>query len=154
MYAMMLSEELTSLRKGMDVLEIGTGSGYGAALVAFIVNPGMVYSIERHEKLVEFAKENISQLDLKNIEIMHGDGTLGITGKKFDRIIVTAAGPKIPEALIKQLKQDGKLIMPLEETRGWQWLISAHWEDEGKLRIHKEFQVRFVPLVGKHGFDG
>lgn len=153
MYAMMLSEELTAPRKGMHVLEIGTGSGYGAALLAHIVNPGMVYSIERHEKLVEFAKENISRLDLNNIKIIHGDGTVGVAGEKFDRIIVTAAGPKIPEALIDQLKEDGKLIMPLEETKGWQWLITAYWE-EGKLKINKEFQVRFVPLVGQQGFDG
>jgi protein-L-isoaspartate(D-aspartate) O-methyltransferase len=153
MYAMMLSEELIALKQGMDVLEIGTGSGYGAALLAYIVDPGNVYSIERHDKLVKFARENIAKLDLDNIEIIHGDGTLGVPGKMFDRILVTAAGPKIPPTLIEQLKKDGKLIMPLEENRGYQWLITAQWKGK-KFVTKKEFQVRFVPLVGQHGFSG
>jgi protein-L-isoaspartate(D-aspartate) O-methyltransferase len=94
MYAMMLAQELLNPLENMSVLEIGSGSGYGAALLGKIVYPGKVISIERHESLVGFAKQNLLKLGLENVDIRLGDGTLGCPGQKFDRIIVTATGPK------------------------------------------------------------
>lgn len=151
MYAMMLSEEICKPRPGMKILEVGTGSGYGAALLAYIVRPQTLYSIERIPELVEFANQNLSKTSLENIEVVLGDGTLGLQGHKFDRILVTAAGPKVPESLLHQLESDGKIIIPIE-SRFEQWLCVVTYDGE-KANIDKKFRVRFVPLVGREGFS-
>ena len=150
MYAMTLSEELNAPRKHMDILEIGTGSGYGVALLAHLVRPKIVYSIERHASLFEFAKNNLKNAGITNVELILGDGTLGISHMSFDRIIVTAVGPKIPNPLIEQLKENGKMIIPLQ-VGSEQWL-SVISKDNGKIVIDKKFRVRFVKLIGKEGF--
>lgn len=152
MYAMMLSKELTDPQPGMRAMEIGTGSGYGAALLAYAVQPGKVITLERHAQLIEFAKQNINKLDLDNIEIIQADGTVGREGDKFDRILVTAAGPKVPRALVNQLKPDGVLVIPIEENFT-QWLTRVTLDEDLNPKLDKQFQVRFVPLIGKEGFE-
>ncbi|MHA2249290.1 MAG: protein-L-isoaspartate(D-aspartate) O-methyltransferase [Candidatus Kariarchaeaceae archaeon] len=151
MYAMMFAKELLNPCSNMHVLEIGTGSGYGAALLGKIVSPGVVISIERHEDLVEFSRENIEKVSMRNIEILSGDGTVGIPGMKFDRIIVTATGPKLPPALLDQLKPDGIIIIPIEKNRD-QWLWKITLDKTGAPRYTKSLRVVFVPLIGEHGY--
>jgi protein-L-isoaspartate(D-aspartate) O-methyltransferase len=166
MYAIYLSEEIGSLKPGMDVLEIGTGSGFGAALLLYAITPGKLVTIERHENLVKFARANLlkfktyySQLDVKhefegydinNIEIIHGDGTLGV-GRKFDRIIVTASSPKIPKLLLDSLKIGGRLIIPITDKRG-QYLYHIIKEKDS-VREVQHMGVLFVPLIGEDGFS-
>jgi protein-L-isoaspartate(D-aspartate) O-methyltransferase len=149
MYAMMLSNEVADLHQGMDILEIGTGSGYGAALLAYTVQPGRVVSIERHPELVNFAKENVQSFGLTNLTILEGDGTNPAVNGSFDRIICTAAGPIVPPIYYSLLKKGGIVIMPLEK-RNEQWLVSIRYID-GKEEITWHFRVRFVPLIGRYG---
>jgi len=140
------------------VLEIGTGSGYHAALCAFIVRGGNdppighVYTVERHKKLVQFAQNNIKRAGLENlITVIHGDGTQGFPDHApYDRILVTAAGPEIPEPLVQQLNIGGKLCIPIGEQRYSQTLIVVNKTPDG---IQKESvcNVVFVPLIGKYG---
>jgi len=153
MYAMMTATQISDLQTGMDVLEIGTGSGYGAALLARAVKPGKVVSIERHQELVEFARQNIHSvkgLNFDNLTILHGDGTDLQLPDKFDRIIVTASGPTIPPTFKDHLKPGGKIIMPLERSHD-QWLTVISYDDNGEESIDWKFRVRFVPLIGHYG---
>jgi len=149
MYVLMMADEIADLREGMDILEIGTGSGYGAALLARAVHPGKVVSIERYSKLVDFAKDNLSKtkLDFCNLELIHGDGTNLNLGMTFDRILVTAAGPTIPPSYATHLRPSGRIVMPLERNYE-QWLAVIHYDGK-KPTIDWKFRVRFVPLVGE-----
>ncbi|WP_287586053.1 protein-L-isoaspartate(D-aspartate) O-methyltransferase [Candidatus Borrarchaeum sp.] len=151
--------EILDLEIGMKVLEIGTGSGYHAALIAEIVAPsdektsGHVFSIERVKKLSEFARKNIEQAKFSDrVTVIHGDGTLGYPEQApYDRILVTAAGPKIPEPLIDQLKNGGKLVIPIGGVYFFQTLILLTKDLEGKITKEKRGGVSFVPLIGEHG---
>ena len=162
--------EYAELKEGCEVLEIGTGSGYQAALIAEIVCPKdnrgciipirdrkPVCTIEVSKRLYEFGKKNLERLCyLKCIDVRHGDGTLGWPEKdrKFDAIIVTAAGDKIPPPLIEQLKIGGRLIMPLG-SGFWQKLIRARKKGPEIDDIEIEYleDVRFVPLKGVFGTE-
>lgn len=161
--------EYAKIKEGDEVLEIGTGSGYQAALIAEIVCPKnekgeiiqldkkLVCTIEISRKLYEFGKRNLERLCyLRCIDIRHGDGSLGWPDKdrKFDAIIVTAAGEKIPPPLINQLKIGGRLIMPLGSGL-WQRLIRLIKRGEGERDYDIEYleDVRFVPLRGKYGVE-
>ena len=146
MYGIMLSKEIGDPQLGMEILEIGTGSGYGAGLLGLSVGNGKVISIERHKKLVKFARENIAQTSISNVEIRHGDGTKGVPGKLFDRIFVTAAGDKLPDNLVEQLKIGGSLIIPLVNNNE-QWLTIIKKNKEKQIDIKRIMRVIFVPLV-------
>jgi len=159
--------EYANLKRGKRVLEIGMGSGYQAALIAEIVcekdengivledQEPKVFTIEIDKKVYEFGLENLSKTCYKHcIRTLLGDGTLGWPDRKikFDAIIVTAAGDKIPPPLIKQLRVGGILIMPL--GTGWiQTLIRAHKIDEENIKIEHLEDVRFVPLKGEYGVE-
>ena len=104
--------EALELKKGDKVLEIGTGSGYNACLIAEIVKPGIVYTTEIVHELVGFAKENIKKTGLKNIKVLEKDGSEGL-GMKFDKIVFTAASEEIPKNLFKNLKKNGILLVPV-----------------------------------------
>ena len=131
------------------VLEIGTGSGYHAAVVANIVKE--VYSIERIPELAEFARNNLKKAGYeKKVKVFVGDGTLGLPNyAPFDRIYITAATPEIPEPLIKQLKDDGILIAPV--GKGVQTLVKLRKRGK-KIEIENLMGCVFVPLVGRYGF--
>jgi protein-L-isoaspartate(D-aspartate) O-methyltransferase len=153
--------ELLDLNANQKILEIGTGSGYHAALCAHIINQGdnvnksgHVYSIERREKLVAFARDNLKQAGMELlVTVIHADGTLGYPNNApYDRILVTAAGPNIPQPLIDQLKIGGKLCIPVGESRLSQELMILTKTHDGVKKEHI-CNVVFVPLIGKYGFD-
>lgn len=152
--------EFLELKEGDKVLEIGTGSGYHAALCAEIVapegsqNPGHVYTIERHEKLVEKAKKNLKETYDRTVTVVLGDGTLGYPQEApYDKILVTAASPeRIPPPLKEQLKDGGILCIPAGSKDFGQnlYIITRNGDNFKSKRITG---VRFVPLIGEHGFD-
>ncbi|ASI99654.1 protein-L-isoaspartate(D-aspartate) O-methyltransferase [Thermococcus celer] len=150
MVAIML--ELAELEEGMNVLEVGTGSGWNAALIAELVKTD-VYTIERIPELVEFARENLERAGVKNVHVIPGDGSRGFPPKApYDRIIVTAGAPKVPEPLVEQLKTGGRLIIPVGSYHFWQDLYVVEKTGEGKVRKRSWGGVAFVPLIGEHGW--
>lgn len=147
---------------GKTVLEIGTGSGYQAALCAEIVTGGKieeteqkpVCSIEIDTDIYRFGKENLGRLNyLRVVDVRLGDGSQGWPeDRKFDAIIVTAAGRHVPEPLKKQLKIGGVLVMPIDIGRyDWQILVKVRRISKDKYTQVELEPVRFVPLKGKYG---
>jgi protein-L-isoaspartate(D-aspartate) O-methyltransferase len=154
--------EYLELKEGDKVLEIGTGSGYHAALCAELVapkdslNPGHVYTVERHEELVENARTSLKETGYNNsVTVIHGDGTMGYPKEApYDKILVTAASPKkIPPPLRVQLKEGGILCIPAGSMGYGQdlYVIKKHGDNFESKKITG---VRFVPLIGKFGFEG
>jgi protein-L-isoaspartate(D-aspartate) O-methyltransferase len=133
------------VRSGHRVLEVGTGSGYQAAILGLLSDE--VHSVERYRTLVDLARERLATLKIGTVHVHHGDGLEGLPDKApFDRIIVTAAGPEIPPALVEQLADGGKLILPLGPKGAVQQLVLA--EKRGaSLERRVLGDVRFVPLV-------
>jgi len=145
-YIVALMTELLELKPTNKVLEIGTGSGYQTAVLAQLV--AAVYSIEILPGLAEGAKNILAALGYKNIELKIGDGFFGWPEHApFDAILLTAAAPKIPELLWLQLREGGRLIMPLGEERQTQKLIRAR-KVAGEPMIEDFSEVLFVPLRG------
>jgi len=135
------------------VLEVGTGSAYGAAVLSRIVRT--VYTIERHEELAAAARRRLAELGYGNVHVRHGDGTLGWAKEApFDGIVVTASGPQIPRALHDQLAVGGRLVIPVGQTASSQELVRLHRISETETRRENLGSVRFVPLVGKGGWNG
>ena len=153
--------EYLKLKKGDKVLEIGTGSGYHAALCAELVapknseNPGHVFTIERHEELVKNARQSLIETGYEHsVTVIHGDGTLGYPKEApYDKILVTAASPsKIPVPLRGQLKDGGILCIPAgSQSFGQNLYVVTRKGDDFKSK--KITGVRFVPLVGRYGFS-
>jgi len=149
-YIVALMTEHLDLTDKEKVLEIGTGSGYQTAILAELAKE--VYSIERFEILAERAQTLLNELGYKNIKMKAGDGTLGWEeAAPFDRIIITAASPKIPLPLIEQLADNGKLILPLGES--FSQVLTLVEKKDGKLKSIDICGCVFVPLVGKHGWS-
>ena len=143
--------EKLQLREGDAVLEIGSGSGYQAAILATIAHKGFVNTIERIPGLVEFARRNIASCGIKNIEVTPSDGTLGYALKApYDRIIVTAAAPRIPKALVEQLKDPGLMLIPVG-NRFLQELIEVR-KEKSKVTERNHGGCVFVPLIGEDGW--
>jgi protein-L-isoaspartate(D-aspartate) O-methyltransferase len=139
------------IKKGQKILEIGAGSGYHAAIVSKLIGKdGHLYTIERHSTLAVNAKKNILDAGITNITIETGDGSRGLSKfAPYDRIYVTCAAPGIPPPLIEQLKDKGKLMIPVGKTICELKLIEKKAE---KLIESDLGGCSFVPLVGKHGF--
>ena len=139
------------VRPGERVLEIGTGSGYGAAVLSKIV--GEVYSIERIEALADSARERLAALGYGNVHVRRGDGTLGWPEHApYDAIVVTAGGPTVPPALLEQLAPGGRLVMPLGSNPRLQRLVRlTRTGPETYMRDELE-PVCFVPLIGEQGW--
>lgn len=148
----MIMTQALELKEGHKVLEVGAGSGYQAAIIAEIIGPtGKIISTEILPELVESAKKNIKRLNLKNIQILHLDGSKGYAKEApYDRIIVTAASPKIPKPLIEQLKENGIIVAPVGNMLE-QVMVKAR-KKNGKLVEEKLGQFMFVPLKGKYGY--
>lgn len=149
-YIVALMAEAAAVQSTDTVLEIGTGSGYAAAIMAQTAK--QVYTIERVEPLAKEAIERFKKLGYSNIEVKIGDGTLGLPEKApFDAIIVTAGAPIIPSSLTKQLKEGGRLIIPVGDALV-QHLLRIR-KKEGKLVQEMLEAVRFVPLIGEEGWN-
>ena len=152
--------ELLDLSEGDKVLEIGTGSGYHAALCAELVapkhsaNPGHVYTIERHQELASEAEEHLINTGYGDaVTVIRGDGTLGYPEKApYDKILVTASSPKkVPPPLKEQLKDQGILCIPAG-TKEWGQDLYIISKIGKKFEFKKITGVRFVPLIGEWGF--
>jgi len=147
-YIVALSTDLIEPRAGQVVLEVGTGSGYQAAILAEIV--GRVYSIEVVAELGRGAAERLAGLGYTNVEVRVGDGYAGWPEKApFDAIVVTAAAPNVPQALVDQLKPGGRMVIPVGERWGAQDLLLVSKGADGRVERKSVLPVRFVPLV--HG---
>ncbi|MCW1296196.1 MAG: protein-L-isoaspartate(D-aspartate) O-methyltransferase [Candidatus Parvarchaeota archaeon] len=140
-------------KKGNKILEVGAGSGYQAAILAEIVgDSGKIYTIERISELVDFARRNLNNAGYRNVEVYCGDGSIGLREKApFDRIIVTACAPKIPNSLIEQLVDGGIMVIPVGPITHIQRLFKI--KKEGKRIKTKDLGFfAFVPLIGREGF--
>jgi protein-L-isoaspartate(D-aspartate) O-methyltransferase len=143
--------ELLELRGDEKVLEIGTGSGYQAAVLSRLASE--VYSIERIEPLAQAARKRLQKLGCFNVQVIESDGTLGLADHSpYDGIIVTAGAPEIPDAYVEQLKDRGRLVIPVG-SRYSQVLYVMKKTSSG---IEKNLSTAcvFVPLVGKNGWNG
>jgi protein-L-isoaspartate(D-aspartate) O-methyltransferase len=128
------------------VLEIGTGSGYQAAVLSRIVRE--VVSIERYRTLADAARDRLKTLGYDNVTVRVGDGFLGAPDlAPFDRIIVTAAAEEVPEALVAQLGEGGKMVLPLGPRKGAQFIVRLSKTPSGALNREELIPVRFVPLL-------
>jgi protein-L-isoaspartate(D-aspartate) O-methyltransferase len=156
MNAMMCSALDLPATEPVVLLEIGTGSGYHAVLCAEMLkfNPGShVYTVERLPELADRAQAAIEYLGYGDlITVVLSDGTLGLADyAPYDRIMVTAAAPRIPPLLVRQLKEGGIILIPVGERVGYQRLIKAV-KEKGKLKELEVSGVAFVPLIGQDGF--
>ncbi len=143
-YIVALMTECLDLNGVQKVLEIGTGSGYQAAILAELA--GEIYTIERFNTLAQRAKTVLGELGYTNIKVKVEDGTLGWQEEApFDRIIVTAAGSEIPLPLIEQLKENGKLIIPLGGS--FSQILTVAEKKKGKIELSSVCGCVFVPLV-------
>jgi protein-L-isoaspartate(D-aspartate) O-methyltransferase len=140
------------LQGGEKVLEIGTGSGYAAAVLAEIA--GEVYTIERIEELAKSATAALATAGYDNVHVLHADGTLGWPEHApFDGIVVTAGGPEVPESLKQQLKTGGRMVIPVGRDRAFQELQRVTRTSETEFETEYLAAVRFVPLVGAEGWN-
>jgi protein-L-isoaspartate(D-aspartate) O-methyltransferase len=145
-YIVALMTEMLSIDNDDIVLEIGTGSGYQAAVLSTIA--GEVYTIEIIEALGILADERLKRLGYDNVNFKISDGSLGWPDKgPFDAIIVTAAAEEIPDPLIKQLKPGGRMVIPVNNSFYSQDLLIVEKDEAGNIDINKTIPVRFVPLV-------
>lgn len=146
-YVVALMTEALKLRPSDRVLEIGTGSGYQAAVLAEIVKE--VYTIEIRKGLAEKAEKRLRDMGYKNIKVKYADGYFGWEEyAPFDAIIITASANHIPAPLIRQLKEGGRLIIPLGSTVYYQTLTIAK-KNKGKLELEQITSVAFVPMTGE-----
>jgi protein-L-isoaspartate(D-aspartate) O-methyltransferase len=146
-YVVALMTEALDLRPSDRVLEIGTGSGYQAAVLAGIVKE--VYTIEIRRVLAERAESALSRLGYRNVKVLCADGYFGWREHApFDAIMITASANHIPPPLIRQLREGGRLIVPLGSTVFWQALTMAT-KKKGELELVQLGSVAFVPMVGE-----
>lgn len=150
-YIVALMTEALGLEGGEKVLEVGTGSGYAAAVLAHIAKD--VYTIERIGQLAEKAAAVLSNLGYRNVHVRHGDGTRGWSDHApYDAIVVAAGGPEVPESLKFQLRIGGRLVMPVGADRHTQALVRVTRISELQYETEDIVGVHFVPLVGAEGW--
>jgi protein-L-isoaspartate(D-aspartate) O-methyltransferase len=149
-YIVALMSEALNLVGSERVLEVGTGSGYGAAVLGRLARD--VYSIERHPELAQAAAARLAALDFCNVHVVEGDGTLGLAEHApFEAIVVTAAGPRVPQALLEQLTVGGRIVIPVGDADG-QRLVRVDRQSSLLYRESDLGGVAFVPLVGAEGW--
>ena len=150
-YIVALMIQAAAIKPGDNVLEIGAGSGYAAAVISRIA--AKVIAIERQRDLVEVARERLRRLGYDNVEIVEGDGTKGCRAHApFDAILAAASGSHVPRPLVEQLAPSGRLVMPVGEPGGVQELIKVTKQEDGILTQANLGAVRFVPLIGEEGW--
>jgi len=149
-YMVAVMTELLNLKKDDKVLEIGTGSGYQSAILALLCSK--VYTIEKIAELTRDARLRLENLGFRNISFMVGDGSMGWRDyAPYDGIIVTAGAPDIPNSLIEQLAENGRLVIPV----GQEYYQTLNLVRKHKGRIYRKeiFECTFVPLLGKEGWE-
>ena len=138
--------ESAELKPDYRVLEVGTGSGYQAAILARLVRD--VYTIEIIPELARTATERLKRLGFENVQVREGNGYLGWPEHApYDVILVTAGAPEIPQPLVEQLKPGGRMVVPVDTTAGDQTLQVLEKDRNGRVRVRDLIPVRFVPLV-------
>jgi len=144
-----LMTQCLSLKGPETVLEVGTGSGYQAAILSKLVK--MVYTMERFNALADRAEKIFEELEIKNIKIIVRDGSKGLEEySPYDGIIVTAGAPEIPKSLIDQLDEKGRIVIPVGNSFSQDLLLGI--KEKSKLKISNYGGCVFVPLVGKYGW--
>jgi protein-L-isoaspartate(D-aspartate) O-methyltransferase len=141
--------ELLEMTGNEKTLEIGTGSGYQTAVLALLCDK--VYTIERISELRQHAATLLDQLGFRNVSLMVGDGSLGwSTYAPYDTILVTAGAPEIPNALIAQLAENGRLVIPVGDE--YSQVLNLVKKHKGRIYRKEFFNCAFVPLIGKEGW--
>jgi protein-L-isoaspartate(D-aspartate) O-methyltransferase len=150
-YIVALMIQAAAIKPGDTVLEVGSGSGYAAAVISRIA--ARVIGIESQHDLVDIARQRLSRLGYDNVEIIEGDGTKGCREHApFDAILAAASGSHVPRPLVEQLAPGGRIVMPVGEP-GWiQNLIKVTKNEDGTLVQEGLGEVRFVPLIGEEGW--
>ena len=151
-YIVALMIQAAEIKPGEKVLEVGGGSGYAAAVIGQIA--GTVVSIERQHDLVALARGRLESLGYDNVRVVEGDGTRGCAEEApFDAILAAASGSHVPQSLVDQLGEGGRLVMPVGDP-GWvQKLVKVTKAPDGKLITEDLGGVRFVPLIGDEGWE-
>jgi len=148
-YMVALMTQCLSLEGPECILEVGTGSGYQAAILSKLAK--MVYTVERLKILADRAEKIFKELEIKNVKVVGGDGTNGLKEySPYDGIIVTAGAPEIPQSLINQLKERGRIVIPVGNSFSQDLLLGK--KEKGKLKIQNYGGCIFVPLLGKYGW--
>ena len=156
-----IMNEALQLEVGQKVLEVGAGSGWHSATIAEIVAPGdaprsewgQIFTVEIVQALAEKARKNIMKAGYGDrVKIVNGDGSTGYAEKApFERVVVTAAAPSVPEPLVDQLKPNGILLIPVGSVTLFQHLLKITKGSDGKIKQENLGGVAFVPLTGKYG---
>jgi protein-L-isoaspartate(D-aspartate) O-methyltransferase len=150
-YIVALMTQLLEPTSTDRALEIGTGSGYAAAVLSRVVRT--VFSVERHAGLLASARERLQRGRYENVQLVHGDGSLGLAAEApFDVILVTAGAPEVPGALKEQLAIGGRLVVPIGPTPRNQTLVRVRCTDHDTFTQEVFNSVRFVPLMGEAGW--
>tara|TARA_Y100000031_G_scaffold47699_2_gene54420 strand:+ start:283 stop:921 length:639 start_codon:yes stop_codon:yes gene_type:complete len=149
----MLMTHVLELKPNEKVFEIGTGSGYQAAIIAKIVEPkGKVTTTEIIPELVNLAKQNLAKANIRNVEVYEDDGSNGIPKQTFDKIIITAACREFPKPLLEQLKPGGIIVGPVG-NRNEQEMVRGIKDKNNKLELEFLGPFLFTPMYGKYGFE-
>jgi len=149
-YIVAVMLEILDLRPEDRVLEIGTGTGYEAAILGELT--AAVWTIERHAELADKARASLERLGYKNVHVVHGDGSHGLPEQApFNKILVAAAAPRIPETLVQQLADGGRMVLPVGSRYEQQLLLVRKAGDQIAVSQHE--LCRFVPLVGEAGWE-
>jgi protein-L-isoaspartate(D-aspartate) O-methyltransferase len=148
-YIVALMTQLLELKGYETVLEVGTGSGYQAAILSHLAEH--VHTIERSAVLTELAREVLDRLGIKNVSVRRGDGSGGLPEyAPYHGVIVTAAAPRVPPPLLDQLEDDGRLVLPVGSRDGQ---VLERWSRDGQeFHVERIAPVAFVPLIGDHGW--
>ncbi|WP_201587895.1 protein-L-isoaspartate(D-aspartate) O-methyltransferase [Psychrobacter jeotgali] len=150
-YIVALMTAALELKADDRVLEVGTGSGYAAAVLGEICEH--VYTIERYKTLADTAQARLNETGYTNVQVKHGDGTLGwVDQAPFDAIIVAAGGPEVPQTLKEQLAIGGRMVIPVGSSLSLQKLVRVRRLSENEYETEDLGSVRFVPLVGAAGW--
>ncbi len=150
-YIVALMIQAAGIGPGAKVLEVGSGSGYAAAVISRIA--ARVIGVERHPELAEGASERLRRLAYENVEIVEGDGTRGWPDQApYDAILVAASGSHVPKPLIEQVTPGGSIVMPVGDPAWVQRLVKVTKAPDGELLETDLGAVRFVPLIGEEGW--
>ena len=150
-YIVAVMAQAAGLKPGARALEIGTGSGYGAAVLSRIA--AEVYTVERVGALAAAARASLAKLGYANVHVLEGDGSLGWADHApYDAIVVTAGGPRVPRTLLNQLAAGGRLVMPVGPVARHQRLVRVTRTDAHEYAYEDLEEVAFVPLIGAEGW--